>query len=144
MLLIACKKDVDFIRDNTETTGAGSYPISSNALIDVTTNRTLSTSLTSSTPRFNAGSDLNIELQYFSESPIKEVNLYSTVGTGARTKVFTKAYTPSFSSTKRLDTLMVPYQVPANATSNTGIKLDFEIVNQNTLSLTRTGWLRVQ
>jgi hypothetical protein len=84
------------------------------------------------------------ELWYFSNTPIREINLYATVGAGARTKVFTKPYAPSFSAIKRSDTLLIPYTVPAATPSNTGIKLDFEILNENALSLVRSGWLRVQ
>jgi hypothetical protein len=139
-----CKKSVDFIADNTDLTGTGSYPISANPITDIATARTLTTSLTSATPRFLAGAALSMELQYFSESPIKEVNLFATVGAGARTQVFNKPYSASFSAIKRVDTLLVPYTVPAGTPASTGIKLEFQILNQNTLSLTRTVWLRVQ
>ncbi|MEO6583294.1 MAG: hypothetical protein ABIO05_03165 [Ferruginibacter sp.] len=138
----ACDKESDFIRDNTTATGTGSIPVSANPLSDAISKKSLSTSLTASTVKFAAGTVLSIELQYFSQSPIKEVNLFETVGAGARTQVYNKAYTPTFSDIKRLDTLMIPYTVPM-AASNTGIKLEFEIVNQNTLKLTRTAWLRI-
>jgi hypothetical protein len=141
-IIIACKKSTNFIGDNTTPTGVGSFPISSNPLIDFVTNKTLNGSLTSTTPTITIGSSISVELQYFSESPIKEVNLYATVGAGARTAVYNKPYTPSFSAIKRLDTLMVPYTVPTGTVTATGIKLEYEIVNQNTLKILRTGWLR--
>jgi hypothetical protein len=143
---VACNKDsVNFIRDNTTTTGVGGIPVSTNALteLNLLPAKTLSASLTTASPTFAAGANLRFELQYFSETPVKEINLYSTVGAGARTKVFTQPYAPAFSAIKRLDTLLVPYVVPLATPSTTGIKLEFEILNQNTLSLTRTGWMRV-
>ncbi len=138
----ACKKSVDFIGDNTTTTGVGSYPISSNPLIDFISNKTLTGTLGTATPTIAVGASISVELQYFSETPVKEVNLYATVGAGARTAVYNKPYSPSFSATKRLDTLMVPYTVPAGTPSATGIKLEFEILNQNALKILRTGWIR--
>ncbi len=141
--IAACKKSVDFIADNT-TTGTGFIPVSTNALIDFNNspNRTLTSTLGSSTPVYPGGTLLKVELQYFSQSPIREIVLYETVGSGSRTQVATIPYAPAFSTIKRLDTLLVPYTVPASAAANTGIKLEYEIVNQNTLKLTRTGWIR--
>jgi len=142
LLLAGCEKENNFLGDNTTVTGTGTIPVSSNPIVDFNSLKTLSTSNSSSTVKFAAGSVLNLELQFFSQSPVKEINLFETVGAGTRTQVFNKAYTPAFSQTKRLDTLMIPYTVPM-AASNTAIKLDFEIVNQNTLKLTRTAWIRV-
>jgi hypothetical protein len=144
MLFASCKKSVDFIADNTYETGVGSIPVSTNPLTDLITNRALTATLTASTPRFNAGTAISVELQYFSQSPVKEINLYATVGAGARVKVSTQPYQSAFSQVKRLDTLLVPYTVPLGTASNTGIKLEYEILNANTLSLLRTGWIRVQ
>lgn len=69
------------------------------------------------------------------QPPIQAVHL-------SRTQVFNMPYASSFSQVKRLDTLLVPYTVPTVA-SNTGIKLKYEIVNQNALKLTRIAWIWV-
>jgi hypothetical protein len=140
--LMACKKSNDFIADNTAVTGVGSYPICANPLVEFASNKSLTGSLGTTTPSFAAGTNTSVELQYFSETPIKEINLYATVGAGARTAVYNKPYSPSFSAIKRLDTLMVPYTIPT-APATTGVKLEYEIVNQNALKITRTGWIRV-
>jgi hypothetical protein len=140
--LMACKKSNDFIGDNTSITGVGSYPICANPLVEFASNKSLTTSLANATPNFAVGTNTSVELQYFSETPIKEVNLYATVGAGVRTAVYNKPYTASFSAIKRLDTLMVPYTIPS-APAATGIKLEYEVVNQNALKITRTGWVRV-
>jgi hypothetical protein len=145
LLCIGCsKKSVDFIADNTSNTGVGSIPVSSNPLIDfnITPNKTLTGTNVAATPVYPGAAVLKVELQYFSQSPVKEINLYETVGTGARTLVSKTPYAPAFSQIKRLDTLMLLYTVPTTAAANTGIKLEYEILNQNALSLTRVGWIK--
>jgi hypothetical protein len=144
LFITACKKSVDFIADNTNVTGTGYIPVSSNPLIDfnVTPNKTLTATLGTSTPVYTGSSMLSVELQYFSQGPVKEINLYATVGTGLRTLVSVTPYAAAFSQIKRLDTLMVSYVVPASVPANTGIKLEYEILNQNALKLIRTGWIR--
>jgi len=132
----ACKKAQDFNRDYAIPTGVGAYPVSSNTLVDVATNRNLGT------VNLPAGYTATTELQFFAQDPLKEVNLYSTVATGARTKVGTWPYKAAYSQLKRLDTLLVPYTMPA-AASNTSIKLDYEFLNQNGLTLLRTVTVKV-
>lgn len=144
LVLTACKKSVDFIGDNTTATGTGFIPVSTNPLIDLnnTPNRTLTATLGSSTPSYAGGTQLRVELQYFSQSPVKEISLFETVGSGSRNLVAMVPYTPAYSNIKRLDTLIVPYTIPTAVAANTGIKLEYEIVNQNALKLVRTGWVR--
>ena len=136
--MAACTKSKDFIEDNTTSTGVGSRPVSTNPLRIVTATPVVDLN----NAKFAAGATFKTELQYFSESPVKEVNFYTTVGTGARTKVATFPYASSFSKIKRADTLLVPYTVPA-APVNTSIKLDYEILNQNNLSLVRTATIKL-
>jgi hypothetical protein len=142
--LYACDKKHDFIRDNTTPTGIGSAPISTNALIDITAvpTKSLGTSTGSATV-YATGTTFKTELQFFSASPIKEINLYNTIGAGTRTKANTIPYAAAFSATKRLDTLVVPYTIPA-APSATTIKLEYEILNQNSLNVIRTVYVKVQ
>jgi hypothetical protein len=142
LVFCACKKEHDFIRDNTTPTGVGSTPVSTNALLDVGLNKSLGTTSGAATV-YAAGASFKTELQYFSESPVKEINLYNTIGAGTRTKVSTIPYAAAFSNIKKLDTLLVPYTVPA-APSSTVIKLEYEILNQNTLNVLRTVYVKVQ
>ena len=133
LVISACKKSQDINRDYAIPTGMGSYPVSSNALVDLSTNKTLGTD------NLSGGYLFNTELQYFSQDPVKEINLYSTVGTtGARTKVSTIPYAAAYSNMKKLDTLLIPYTIPTALAVDTKIKLEYEIVNQNTLNLIRT------
>ena len=132
LAVTACEKSQDVNRDYAIPTGKGAYPVSTNTLVDLSTSKNLGT------VNFNGGYAFNTELQYFSQDPVKEINLYSTVGSGARTKITTIPYAPAYSNIKKLDTLLVPYTVPAGQASGTSIKLEYEIVNQNTLNLIRT------
>lgn len=132
LLAAACKKSQDINRDYAVPTGKGSYPVSSNTLVDMSTNKNLGT------VNLNGGYTFSTELQYFSQEPVKEINLYSTVGSGARTKVTTIPYAPAYSNLKKLDTLLVPYTIPTGQAAGTSIRLEYEIVNQNTLNLIRT------
>lgn len=136
--LIACEKSKDFIADNTTLTGVGYRPVSTNPLRIVT----LTPAKDLNNAVLVAGSSFKTELQYFSESPIKEVNFYATVGSAAKTRIANYPYAPSFSQIKRVDTLLVPYTVPA-IDSGTAIKLDYEIVNQNALILVRSATIKV-
>lgn len=142
-IMAACKKDKwDFLRDNTNPTGVGYYPVSSNALYDTTTKKTLTTSA-AAPPVFAAGYEVRVELQFMSESPVKEINLYNTVGATPRAKVGTWPYQKAFSNVKKLDTLIIPYVMPASP-SGTVVKLEYEILNQNNLNLVRTVYAKVQ
>lgn len=143
-LLFACSDKNDFLADNTNTTGVGSIPVSNNTLQDVTASpiKNLGTSSGSATA-YPAGSTFKTELTYFSQSPVKEINFYATVGAGTKTLVSNFPYSPAFSTNKRLDTLLVPYTLPAGS-AGTVIKLEYQILNENTLSINRTAYVKIQ
>lgn len=141
--LTACYDEPDFIKDNTTPTGVGSVPVSANELRNLATNTILSTDNNANTNQFSPGAEIRYELQFFSESPIKEINVYETVGSGTRTKVKTYPYAPAFSKTDRTDTLVVAYTVP-QAPVGTNVKVDTEILNQNNLNIVRSFWVRIK
>lgn len=128
---VACTKATNFVADNTTPTGIGSYPVSSNALTDTVTKKAINSNATD----FTVNKLIVFELQFFSPSPIKEVDVYATVGTAARVQILNWAYKSQYSSIKKLDTLLINYTVP-NVASGTSIKLDADVVNVNGLSLT--------
>lgn len=143
LIIYACNKDEqDVLRDNTRATGVGYVPVCSNALLDMSNAKSLGTSTGTATV-FAAGVTFKTEMQFFSESPVKEINQYNTIGAGARTKSGTWPYAKAYSNVKKLDTLLVPYTMPAVA-SNTVIKLEYEILNQNNLNVIRTVYVKVQ
>ena len=54
-----------------------------------------------------------------------------------------KAYQAAFTAFNGADTMMVPYTVPEGLTSNTSIKLEYEILNVNALNLVRSATIKV-
>ncbi|MCX8019419.1 MAG: hypothetical protein N2747_02860 [Chitinophagaceae bacterium] len=143
MILFSCKKSQDFIRDNTTPTGVGYAPVSNNPILDYAFNPPRSIGTTSGgATSYPAGSTILAELTFFSQSPIKETQFYTTAGTGPRTLTATIPYSPAFSERKGLDTLIVPYTVPATVPVNTVIRMEYEIINQNGLKVVRTVFIR--
>lgn len=139
----ACEKSHDFLRDNATATVVGYAPVSNNAILDYTFSppKAIATSSGSATS-YAAGSVVKAEVTFFSQSPVKETLLYNTIGAGTKTLVSTIPYTAAFSSLKGVDTLLVPYTVPAAPAVNTVIRLDFEIVNVNGLKTVRTVYVK--
>ena len=137
----ACKENVDFVAENVVHTGVGYYPVSTNTLTDIATKANIPAA---------AGYDkdqlITWELQYWSLSPIKEINLYETIGTGTRTLKANYPYKAAYSTLKAADTLIITYRVPVApiVATGTNIKLETEIVNANTLNLLRTVTIKVK
>jgi hypothetical protein len=136
--LAACAKNDDFVAENTTPTGTGYYPISVNTLVDMATNANINNA------RYSPGALFRTELQFISQSPVKEINVYSTIGAGAKTKISTIPYAPAHSAIKDTDTLLIPYTIPLGLSAGTAIKLDLEILNVNTLSVTRSATVLVR
>lgn len=130
----ACYDDKDPVAEIITPTGKGYYPVSGNTFVDLVNAGTIGANRI-----YAPGINIAFELQYWSEAPIKEINLYKTVGTTAREKVYSKPYSEvkAFSRRKSADTLIFHYTTPVVATT-TNVKLEVEIVNDNTLSLTRS------
>lgn len=146
LIFSACDKSHDFIRDNTSPTGVGYAPVSNNTLQNVvpTPPVNLGTS-TGTASAFAAGATFRTELQYFSQDPVQEIQVFNTIGAGTRTQIATYPYASAFSQSKRLDTLLIPYTMPS-AASGTVIKLEIDILNENGLRLPapRTAYVKVQ
>lgn len=146
--ILSCEKSRDFVTDNTEETGKGYRPVSGNTLqyMNSFTNRSVNLATSSgSATVFPADTTFHTELQFFSQSPVKQIELYNTVGSDPKTLVATWPYTAAFSDLKRIDTLLVPYTMPAVA-PGTVIRLDYDILNENGLRLLspRTVYVRVR
>jgi hypothetical protein len=135
----------DWVDQNATPTGKGFAPVSTNTLFDLNlTNPNNTTSpriprsinaTTSTRPEIlPAGYTVQTELQYYCIDPLKEILVYQTTGTAARTTLRTIPYQPSFSRNKGLDTLIVEYTVPALA-SGTNITLELDVLSTNGLGL---------
>jgi hypothetical protein len=129
----ACYDEKDPVAEIITATGKGYYPVSANTFIDLINGGSITANRV-----YKPATNISFELQYWSESSIKEINLYRTEGSGAREKVFSKTYAEvaAFSRRKSADTLVFQYTTPA--TTNTTAKLEVEIVNENTLLLLRS------
>jgi hypothetical protein len=132
--ITACYDEKDTVAELFTPTEKGFYPVSGNTFIDLTNGQSITTNRIYA-PNVN----LSFELQYWSLDPVQEINIYTTVGTGAKTKIFGKPYSEiaAHSALKSADTLVVFYKTPSVAAETT-VKFDIEIINENTLSLLRT------
>ena len=140
---ISCEEKQDFHRDNVTPTGVGYAPVSNNALIDYsfTPPKVLATASGSATS-YAGNALIKAELTFFSQSPIKETQLFQTIS-GTKTQVGTAIpYQAAFSAVKALDTLLVPYTVPVSAPLNAPIRLDYDIIGVNGLKVTRTVYVK--
>lgn len=134
IISVSCYDEKDTVAELITTTEKGFYPVSANTFVDLTNGGNITTNRIYA-PNVN----ISFELQYWSVDPVQEINIYTTVGTGSKTKVFSKSYSEiaAYSALKSADTLIVAYKTPA-VVAETNVRLDVEIINQNTLSLTRT------
>ena len=132
--LSACyeEDDNDKVLFDHATPGKGFYPVSGNTFTNLN-------SPTNTTWRYTGGSALALELVYWTEDRVKEINMYATIGTTPREKIYSGQYAEiaAFSKMKSADTLILRYTVPTVAAETT-IKLEMEIINENTLTLTRS------
>jgi hypothetical protein len=131
-LFTACyeDEDKDLVEEITTPTEKGFYPVSGNAFINVDNKQGINAN------RYPVNSTVRFELQYWSESPVKEILLYRRFGTApniTRQLISTTPHVPAFSKIKSCDTLIMSYTMPA--TVNTTVDLDIDIVNQNGLRI---------
>jgi hypothetical protein len=136
-VIASCKKPIDFVV-NGSTRSGGQLPVSSNTLVDMLDNVAISGR------KYAAGTTFKTEIQFYSVDAVQEINLYETIGAGTRNKVADYPYVPAYSPIKKLDTLLVPYTVGAALASGTSIKLEYEILNVNTLNLVRPATITVK
>ena len=136
----SCKKSKDFIADNTTPTGVGYRAVFTNPLRDIATTASINGA------SYAANTTFKTELQFFSQSPIQSINLYNTIGSGPRTQVSSTPYAQAFSQIKRTDTLLVSYTTPSYtiAPIGTKIKLEYEVLNVNTLSVIQSATITIK
>ena len=85
---------------------------------------------------FSPGGNVALEMQYWSIDPIDVVNFYDVINSDT-TLVSSTPYEPAFSQRAGTETLVFNYTVPLLPV-DTEVTLLFEVVNQNTLSYSRT------
>lgn len=132
--LSACYEEDDnekVLLDNA-TLGKGYYPVSSNTFVNLN-------NPTNTTWRYTGGSEIALELVYWTEDRVEAVNMYVTVGTAPREQVYAGQYAEiaAFSKMKSADTIILRYTMPTVAAETT-VKLEMEIINENMLRLVRS------
>ncbi|MEN7548120.1 hypothetical protein AAG747_09370 [Rapidithrix thailandica] len=118
--LFSCYEEDNFLEDNITDTGR-SFP-------NIYMNEIQS--------EYLSGEKVTVELEFFSDDPIKEIKLYEIITTEDDTDttlLSTNPYQPAFSKVKSQDTLVLYYEVPV-IDQNTEITLDAEVINENTLT----------
>jgi hypothetical protein len=123
--LSACEQEPDkWLQENIQE-GRGYFPVIASASVTAP-------ALTDVKP----GSEVTVDLRYWSRDPIQEVRLYARPGaTAVETLVSTTPYTPAYSEVSRTDSMLLKYAVPADLVPAKGaLRLRAEVVNENTLT----------
>jgi hypothetical protein len=130
-LLTACYDDDSNPVEDLSALEPGHVPVSANTFVDLLNADSKFT--------YRSGTEMAFELVYWSDDPVKEINLYETLGADAKERIVHAAYgdVAAFSRIKSADTLVFRYTTPIVAQKTT-VKFDIEIVNENTRSLNRT------
>lgn len=125
-----CFDEDNFIADHIQKTG-DKYPVVANL------------STVSGEDTFNEGQTVQLDVRFWSEDPVANINLYDSLvvdGSGVREQQQVKSIDPSkaaFSESSQTDSLIIEYEVPSNLPdSTTFIDLDVEVVNENGLKET--------
>jgi hypothetical protein len=130
-LLTACYDDDSNPVEDLSTLEPGHSPVSGNTFVDLVN--------PNSKFAYTGGTALAFELVYWSDDPIKEINLYESVGADSKKNIVHALYgeVAAFSKIKSAETLVFHYTTPLVA-QKTAIKFDIEIINENARSLNRT------
>jgi hypothetical protein len=75
-----------------------------------------------------AGSNVSVDLRYWSEGTISNVQFFLVQGT-TETKITEQPYAPAFSKITKTDSLIFTYQVPALA-SGTAFSIQARVINE--------------
>ncbi|MFB9863322.1 hypothetical protein [Rufibacter immobilis] len=75
------------------------------------------------------GTDLSMDLRFWSEGQIKDVQFYMVMGT-QETKIGESPYKPAYSKVTRTDSLLFNYKVPANIARGSAFTIQARVANQ--------------
>ncbi|ALI99272.1 hypothetical protein [Rufibacter tibetensis] len=75
------------------------------------------------------GANLTMDLRYWSEGQIKDVQFYMIRGT-QETKIGETPYAPAYSKVTRTDSLLFTYQVPTNIARGSTFTIQARVANQ--------------
>jgi hypothetical protein len=75
-----------------------------------------------------AGSNITLDLRYWSEGTIKDIQFYQIMN-GAEVQVGQHAYAPAYSKITRTDSLRYTYLVPGDLSSGTAFSIQARVTN---------------
>lgn len=133
LLFSACKKNApdQWLQDNIDI--IGKVPVVASFAVKPP-----------QTANVTSGSNVQLDLRYWSDDPIDKINLTAKVGVAAQQPVSTTPYQKAYSSASKTDSLLISYPVPSGLAVGTAIVVEVEVVNKNTLTKKATLNLKVQ
>lgn len=139
LLVVSCKKETNFVNENTLGRGIAYYPLSLNTLRDTVTKKLFTDT------SFSANQAIAFELQYYSQDTVQEVDLYATVPGTQKQLVKSWPFQLSYySRLKGWDTTILSYTIPTTVKTGDIVRLDAVVLNTNSLSVTRSILLNIQ
>ena len=133
-----CSKSTGFINTSLVKSGVSFYPVSNNLLVDTATGKSINGGI------FTAGDTLSFEVDYFSQDSVKEVDLYAGIN-GADSLITRLPYSDSyFSFLKLMDTVLLRYAIPTLIPSGSKGNLIIQIMDANSLEITRNASFGIQ
>ncbi len=85
--------------------------------------------VTPATATVQPGTNLTLDLRFWSEGQIKDIQFYMRSG-GQLTKIGESAYKPAYSKITRTDSLLFNYQVPATVAPGSKFTIQARVANQ--------------
>lgn len=82
----------------------------------------------------NPGESLTLDLRYWSQGEMESIVLMEALDGGSLSEVNRVNYQPAYSAVTRTDSLLLNYQVPANLSDTTSVKLKVQVINANELT----------
>lgn len=125
LLLTSCLEEDNWLEENIKETG-NQYPNISDFEIE------------NLKDEYAEGETVQLDLLFWSESPIQEIVLRDSVVNESPQQVYSR-FSPdeaSFSEASQTDSLRIAYQIPTVPNDTSQINLEIEIVNENGLTMT--------
>jgi hypothetical protein len=140
--LFSCHKSGDFIDEGKLGNGVHYYPVILNDnLYDTVTHKRLNLLDTT----FSPGQTLIFELDYFSQDPVGELELWAGKSPGSLKKALEIPYSPTFySPTKFADTVLFHYELPSGLDSLSKWFLQPRVVTSAGLPVTLDATIRIK
>jgi hypothetical protein len=125
LLVTSCLEEDNWLEENIKETG-NQYPNISDFEIE------------NLKDEYAEGETVQLDLLFWSESPIQEIVLRDSVVNESPQQVYSR-FSPdeaSFSEASQTDSLRIAYQIPTVPNDTSQINLEIEIVNENGLTMT--------